>query len=106
MYSASVSVEKRITQESQHTSHTKIRSMSKVSLYSRSRFSQIIGLIIWQILPKVTITILLIIGLINILMLMAYANVSIKITIGIILILYLQCVIILLVNNDLDNSLR
>lgn len=87
-------------------SPTKIRKESKVSLLLHSRFLRIIGRLMSNLLKWVIIIVWYTIGTVNIIRLMIYAPYKIKVTLGILLIFYLQCVIILLVNSDLDTILN
>lgn len=87
-------------------SHTKIKKESKALRHSRSHSLKTIGRLMSNLLKWVTIIVLFIIGMGNIIRLMIYAQYKIKLIIGILLIIYLQCVIILLVNGDLDSILN
>lgn len=87
-------------------SRTKIKKGSKVSLLLHSRFLRIIGRLMSNLLKWVIIIAWYTIGTVNIIRLMIYAPYKIKLTLGILLIFYLQCVIILLVNSDLDTILN
>lgn len=87
-------------------SHTKIKKESKVLQLLHSPFLRIIGHWMSVLLKWVIIIGWYIIGTVNIIRLMIYSPYKIKLTLGVLLITYLQCVIILIVNADLDTILN
>lgn len=87
-------------------SRTKTKKGSKVSQLLHSPFLRTIGKLMSDLLKWVIIIGWYIIGTVNIIRLMIYSTYKIKLTLGILLITYLQCVIILIVNADLDTILN